>query len=124
MNDSNAWLDALRAERARTTQARVATRLGVSEGTVSQVLSGTYQADTSRIERRVRGELMGQEVSCRVLMDISMKLCQDVQERPRGAGSNPSYLQCHAACRGLGRWEDAGPCPHFQASKPKAGGAL
>ena len=111
--DDTPWLKALRDERTRTSQARVAERLGISEATVSQVLSGTYKASTERIERRVRGELLGEQVECPVLMEISVRLCQDVQERPRGSGSNPTYQQCYVACRGLGRWESKGPCAHY-----------
>lgn len=114
MSDTSTdWLQILRTETERTSRSRVADRLRIGEGTLSQVLSGKYMASTQRIERRVRGELMGEQVECRVLMDISLRVCQDVQERPRGAGSNPHYQQCFSACRGLGRWEDKGPCPHF-----------
>lgn len=107
------WLDTLRTEVDRTSQARVAERLRISEATVSQVLSGNYKANTQRIERRVLGELLGRQVECRVLYDISLRVCQDVQERPRGAGSNPMHQQCYSACRGTGKWEEKGPCPHF-----------
>ena len=51
------WLAALRLVCATTSQGRAAEQLGISEATVSQVLSGTYKAATTRIERRVRGEL-------------------------------------------------------------------
>ncbi len=111
--DNTPWLQALRAEVARTSQARVAERLKISEATVSQVLSGNYKANTQRIERRVRGELMGEVVECRVLYDISLRVCQDTQERPRGAGSNPQLQQCFSACRGVGRWESKGVCPNY-----------
>ncbi len=107
------WLQALRAEKDRTSGARTAERLGVSEATVSQVLSGTYKANAVRIERRVRGELMGEQVDCPVLMEISLRVCQDVQERKRGEGSNPQYQQAWFACRGQGRFDQRGPCPHF-----------
>lgn len=111
--DNTPWLQALRTEVARTSQARTAERLRISEATVSQVLSGNYKANTQRIERRVRGELLGEVVECPVLYDISLRVCQDVQERPRGAGSNPHYQQCFSACRGLGRWESKGVCPTY-----------
>lgn len=107
------WLRALREEVTRTSQARTAERLGISEATVSQVLSGNYKADTARIERRVRGELLGETVECRVMFDVSMRVCQDMQERKQGQAANPAALQCHAACRGLGRFASSGACPHF-----------
>ena len=107
------WLKALRAEAESTSQARAAMRLGVSEATVSQVLSGTYKAATTRIERRVRGELMGAMVECPVMWEVSTKLCQTVQERPEGMTGNPQYLQARSACRGIGPFAKRGPCPHF-----------
>ena len=121
--DNTPWLHALRAEVARTSQARTAERLRVSEATISQVLSGSYKANTQRIERRVRGELMGEVVECRVLYDISVRVCQDVQERQRGAGSNPHYQQCFSACRGQGRWESKGACPHYCGQSAAKDGA-
>ena len=78
------WLGALRTECDRTSQAQVAQRLGVSGTTVSQVLSGTYAANPIRIERRVRGELMGAQCNCPVMGDVSTRVCQDVQERTPG----------------------------------------
>lgn len=117
------WLQALRAERDRTSGGRTADRLGVSEATVSQVLSGSYKANPVRIERRVRGELLGEQCECPVLMEISLRVCQDVQERKRGEGSNPQYQQAWFACRGQGRFEHRGPCPHFCGqSAAKEGG--
>lgn len=114
------WLRELRAEVQRTSQARTAERLGISEATVSQVLSGTYKADTLRIERRVRGELLGDTVECPVMYDVSLRVCQDMQERKASQAANPQALQCHAACRGLGRFARNGQCPHFNGpgSKP------
>lgn len=107
------WLQALRTETQRTSQARTAERLGVSEATVSQCLSGNYKANPIRIERRVRGELLDEQCECPVLMDISLRVCQDVQERKRGEGSNPQHQQAWYACRGQGRFEGRGPCPNF-----------
>lgn len=118
-----AWLTALRAEVARTNQTRTAARLGLSDGTVSQVLSGTYGASTLRIERRIRGELLGETCECPVLHDPSLRVCQDVQERDPKATANPQHQQAWFACRGRGRFERVGTCPQFNgagASKPVA----
>lgn len=106
------WMSALRAQVQRTSQSRMALKLGISPGTVSQVLSGTYRADTSRIERRVRGLLMGEVVECPVLWDLPMHVCQDLQER-KGPLANEHQQQAWFCCRGAGRYEDRGPCTHF-----------
>jgi transcriptional regulator with XRE-family HTH domain len=116
------WLTALRDEAKRTSGARVAQRIGVSEATVSQVLNGSYKANTLRIERRVRGELLGETCECPVLFELSLRACQAVQERARNAIANPMHQQEWYACRGEGRFDNAGPCPHFNcgATKPAA----
>lgn len=113
------WLGALRAEAERTTQAIAARRIGVGDTTVSQVLNGNYPANTQRIERRVRGELMGAQCTCPVMGEVSTRVCQDVQERKPGKGGagigNPQHAQAWFACRGQGRFANAGVCPHFNA---------
>jgi len=117
------WLAALRDEAQRTTQAQVARRIGLGESTVSQVLSGTYKAATVRIERRVRGVLMGATCACPVMGDVSTRVCQDVQERQPGKGGtgigNPQHAQAWHACRGSGRFIKAGACPHFNTGGPR-----
>lgn len=113
------WLAALRAEADRTTQERVAQRLGVSPGTVSQVLSGKYGADTTRIARRVRGALLGETVECPVALEMPLHRCQEIQERKPGTSGNPIYARAQLCCRGLGPWADAGPCPHAVRNAPR-----
>lgn len=114
------WLDALRAEVARTSQVRTANRIGVSEATLSQVLSGTYKASTLRVERRVRGALFGQTCECPTLFDPPLNRCQEIQERPLDRAG--SYLLTVHACRGIGAYESRGPCPHYNGPGAKAPG--
>jgi DNA-binding transcriptional regulator YdaS (Cro superfamily) len=115
------WLAALRAEALRTTQGQVARRVGLGESTVSQVLSGTYKAATVRIERRVRGALMGATCTCPVMGEVNTRVCQDVQERQPGKHGigNPQHAQAWHACRGSGRHAAAGVCPHFNSGGRK-----
>jgi hypothetical protein len=119
-HDPSDWLAALRAERERTSQARAAERLGLSEATVSQVLSGTYKAATVRIERRVRGALMGAQCLCPVMGEVSTLVCQTVQERTPPI-PNPQHAQAWMACRGRGAFTRAGQCPHFNQAGARAG---
>lgn len=117
------WMVALRTECAASTQAIVAGKLGISEATVSQVLSGTYKASTMRIERRIRGEFIGETVDCPVMGNVSMHLCQDMQERKDTGSSDQWTMQCYGACRGLGRhYEKHGACEHYngQGGTPRA----
>lgn len=115
------WLAALQALASRTSQSHAAEVLGLSDGTVSQVLSGSYGAGTSRIERRVRGELLGATCECPVMGEVSTRVCQDVQER-RPPIANPQHAQASLACRGRGPFATAGACPHFNqaGAKPAA----
>ncbi len=114
------WLTALQVEVRATNQGRAADRLGLSEATLSQVLSGSYAAATTRIERRVRGTLMGDTCTCPVMGTVSTRVCQDVQER-RPPIANPQHAQAWHACRGRGPFTRAGACPHFNgAAKPAA----
>ncbi len=119
--DEPDWLQAWRTEAKRTSQAQAADRVGVSEATVSQVLNGAYKAATTRIERRVRGELLSAMCECPVMGDVSTRVCQDVQERDPKKTANPQHRECHHACRGTGAYARAGVCPHFNGgAKPPA----
>ena len=116
----NDWLSALRAEAARTSQARAAQRIGVSPGTVSQVLSGAYKADPQRIARRVRGAILGETVECPVALEMPLQKCQEIQDRKAGAGGNPIYARAWLCCKGQGEFAAAGPCPHACSSAAAA----
>lgn len=117
------WLGVLREATQRSSQAVVAMRLGIGATTISQVLSGNYKADTGRVERRARGELMGAVCDCPVMGQVSTRVCQDVQDRGRpkaGAIGNPQHAQAWHACRGTGQWLATGPCPHFNGGAKAA----
>lgn len=104
------WLAVLRTEVERTSQVRAAQLIGVSPATVSQVLSGTYAADTTRIARRVRGAILREEVECPSAMQMPLHVCQMIQDKPKH--SNHIYMQAQMCCRGEGRWAKFGPCKH------------
>lgn len=110
------WLAVLRAEVERTSQVRAAQLIGVSPATVSQVLSGTYAADTTRIARRVRGGILREEVECPSAMQMPLHVCQMIQDKPNH--TNHIYALAQMCCRGEGRWAKVGPCKH--ACKPVA----
>ena len=92
------WLAILRCECESTSQARVAKRLGVSQATISQVLKGTYGANTTHVEARVRGSFMGETLVCPVLGEISKLRCQEEQRRPFAA-TTPQRVAVFRACR-------------------------
>ena len=99
------WLAVLRQAVERDGLRKVALQLGRSKSAISGVLSGTYKADTKRIEERVRGVLMNKRHECPVLGEISPAVCQDEQARPFAA-TNPTRVAVYKACRG--------GCPHFR----------
>lgn len=114
------WLDALRTEAQRIGQQRLAMKLDIAESTLSQVLSGSYKAATTRIERRVRGLLLGEECECPALGEITLFYCQSIQDGPRPSSANPPRLHAWWACRGMSRFGNAGPCKYFNGGKPQA----
>lgn len=91
------WLAALRAECARSSQAKVGHRLGVSGSTINQVLKGTYPGDVKRIQGLVEGELLGATVVCPVLGEIPRNRCLEHQRRPFAATS-PMRVQLYHTC--------------------------
>lgn len=93
------WIDALRAECARTSQARAATLIGYSPAVVNQVLKGTYNGDLGSVEETVRGALMGATVECPVIGEIPRNRCIEHQRRSGSfAATNPLRVQLHKTC--------------------------
>ncbi len=92
------WIDVLRAEVERTSQAAVAKRLGYSGSVVSQVLSGTYAGRLDNVERAVRDVIGVASVPCPVLGSIHETKCAELRNRPFAA-TNPSRVAMWRACR-------------------------
>lgn len=105
------WVMALAEECDRSTQSAVARRLGVSAGLVSGVLAGTYGrkgGDMQRIEEIVRGALMGAQVICPVMGELTRDRCLDEQTQPFRATSAQRARLYHACRRG---------CPHYRGKQ-------
>ena len=93
------WIDALRGECARSSQARAATLIGYSPAVVNQILKGTYKGDWISVEESVRGALMGATVECPVIGEIPRNRCIEHQRRAGSfAATNPLRVQLHRAC--------------------------
>jgi hypothetical protein len=98
------WLLVLAEEATRLGLNVLARRIGVSAGTLSAVLSGTYGAKPDRVREAVRGALMGVSVRCPALhQDIGREVCIRHQRAPLSTAS-PSSVRLYHACRGS--------CPH------------
>ena len=104
---SGGWLEVLRAECERTSQAEVARRLGVSAALVNQVLRGRYRGNLERVRSLVEGAFMGRTVACPVLGEIALNECLDHQGRPFAA-TNPLRVRLWKACRACGRRPERG----------------
>lgn len=92
------WVAALRAECERTaSQGLVAKRIGYSTAVVNQVLKGAYKGRLRDVEKRVRGALMHQTVTCPVLGEIATNRCLDEQGKPYAA-TNALRIELRRAC--------------------------
>ena len=104
----SAWLDVLRAECVRTSQAAVAERIGMSATVICQVLGDKYPGRLSSVQKRVEGALMAQTVTCPVLGTLPRHECLNHQQR-KFAATNFQRVNLWRACR-------AG-CPHSEIGR-------
>jgi len=96
---SEEWIEELRAECARTSQAAAGKRIGYSAAVVNQVLRGRYKGDLRSIEQAVRGALLGETVDCPMIGEIPRHRCIEHQRRAsRPAATNPMRVQLAQAC--------------------------
>lgn len=97
------WLVVLAEACDRSSQSKVAKRLGYSGSVVSSVLNRKYNGDYSAVEKSIRGALMAEVLDCPVLGDINTKLCLEHQKRARNFQPTSSmrvrlYKNCRGAC--------------------------
>lgn len=92
-----AWLEALRDFCAHHSQAEASRRIGYSSGAISALLSGTYGANTSRIQKAVEGALMQSEVQCPVIGTLPRQRCVEYQ-RMRFTAISPSFVALYRTC--------------------------
>ena len=92
------WIDVLKTETDKSSQAAVARVLGYSPAAINQVIKGTYKGDSSRIEQTVRATFMHETVLCPVLSEIPKKKCFEEQAKPFAA-TNRQRVELFKACR-------------------------
>jgi len=95
---SEVWIEALRRACAVSSQAQVATQIGMSPAVVNQVLKGTYNGNLNNVQSRVEGALMGITVDCPLIGEIPLNRCIENQTRPFAA-TNPMRVRLHRACK-------------------------
>lgn len=98
----SAWIEMLKKACEASSQKAVAAKVGYSPATISQVLSGTYRGDLSRVQAAVEGALMRATVDCPVIGELPRQRCIEHQRAPF-APTNPMRVQLYAACK---------TCPH------------
>lgn len=97
------WLEVLTDEVAKNGTTKVASKLGISKATVSQVINGKYKANTKTIQTRVEGAYLASIVECPILGEIPIHQCLDHQNR-KFAATNHIRVALYKACRN--------GCPH------------
>ena len=100
------WLTELRAQVRATSQRKVALEIGYSPSTISQVLTGKYPGDLTKVEAAVRGVYLGETLNCPVLGEIGTDRCLQERQKPY-SNTSPVRVKLYRACRS---------CPH----NPKA----
>jgi hypothetical protein len=111
--DAPDWIWMLARKCDETSQGAVAKLIGYSAPVISQVIRKAYRADMRAIERAVRGRFMAETVTCPVLGDIALHVCQGWQRKARGPfwATSSHDVKMRKACRNS--------CPHSQV---KGGG--
>lgn len=97
------WVAELAREANRTTSALAAKRIGYSSAVISHVFAGNYAGDIRRVEKKVRGALMGENVVCPIVGEIGRDRCLD-EQKMGNTGASSIRTRLFHACRG--------GCPH------------
>lgn len=90
-------IEALATACTASSASAVSRQLGYSPAVISHVLARKYPGDVEAVLIRIRGALLGEEVSCPVLGLIGKDRCSREQRSPR-SGANPARARLHRAC--------------------------
>lgn len=93
------WVKCLAEECARTTQSRVAGKIGYSASVVNQVLKDKYKGNVASVEDVVRGVFMNAEINCPALGMLPTQTCRKWREAARNfSGHNAERVRMYRAC--------------------------
>ncbi len=93
------WVVRLAEECGRSSATDVAKRLGYSVAVVSGVLRRQYRGSLPKVEAKIRGAFMGEQVECPVLGEIERDRCETEQGR-KFFGTSANRAKLYRACRG------------------------
>jgi DNA-binding transcriptional regulator YdaS (Cro superfamily) len=103
------WIVVLAEACNQQSQTKVGKLLGVSPTVINQALRNVYPSPLTKLEQKVRGELMRETVRCPVLGEITKRRCLDEQNRPYAA-TNPVRVELRRACA---------RCPNSISKEPR-----
>jgi hypothetical protein len=106
----SAWQLLLAEMCDKTSQAKIATKLGYSASVISMVLKNKYPGDLKAVETAVQGAFLDVTVECPVLGEIGAHKCISKQ-RARLVATSNTNIRLWRACRGE---EGRKPCQHFK----------
>lgn len=95
-------LELLRRIVAQHGQSNVARRIGRTPGCLSQILSGTYKADSAIVLELVAAAFGTDTVDCPILGEIVLATCLEERAKPFKATSS-QRVRLYRACQ---------TCPH------------
>lgn len=101
------WIDALVAacDAPRSSQNKVAARLGLSAPTISQTIRKRYAGDIERIRDRICAVYLSDQVTCPALGVISGETCLIWRDRAAElVSAAPLTVQMFRACRDCPRY--------------------
>ena len=93
------WVEAMAHECAKSSQSRVAARLGRSGGLVSQVLANKYPGDLASVEDLFNGVFRAECVQCPALGLLPLNECRDWRVKARKfVNVNTLRVRMYRAC--------------------------
>ncbi len=93
------WIEVLATAADKTSQNKIAQKIGKSSAAISQVLKNIYPGTIANVEAAVRANLMDGTHACPVLGAILIRECLENQSRPFSNSGNPTKIRLFKACR-------------------------
>lgn len=93
------WIEVLAMESDKSSQNKIAQKIGKSSAAISQVLKNIYPGTIANIEAAVRANLMDGTHDCPVFGSILIRECRENQSRPFSNSGNPNKIRLFKACR-------------------------
>lgn len=93
------WIEVLASEADKSSQNKIAQKIGKSSAAISQVLKNIYPGTIENVEAAVRANLMNSSHECPVFGTILIRECLENQSRPFCGSGNPNKIRLFRACR-------------------------